>query len=245
MSYLRMRNDLLDTFNQNNFEKVWRAGEKNKQSYERNQHINTLAYNYPNNYNLNIVINYPGYKTYVKSNGDLVYDYKVSLNAIPISHVNIIVDLYNKSVQSDIACELLSKFIRELAIKGDEIDLQGYIKLNDFNFATPSQDLLDYVNQAHVRLSKNYLIEGNYNWNYTIEELSTIIPLIALQEDINYPIPHYQGRRMPFYRYLEANYCAIQNSAHSLNEVIERALSHGRPALWDYIDYEDITKLTV
>ena len=51
-----------------------------------------------------------------------------------------------------------------------------------------------------------------------------------------------QGRRMPFYRYLETIYCAkknyqrIFNLKHVFNEVIERALREKSvPLLWNNI----------
>lgn len=87
MSYSVMRQQLLNEFNKNNILQVWNAGQ-----------INTLHYQIPNNYNLNLTINYPGKKTKVVNNTIKAYDYRVDLNGIAISHANIITDLYNKAL---------------------------------------------------------------------------------------------------------------------------------------------------
>lgn len=245
MSYQTMRQHLLNTFNKNNFEYVWATGERLKNSRSsRNPNINAIKYQYPNNYNLNLVVNFPGYKTNRNKYGKLVYDYRVDLNNIPISHVNIIVDIYNKAIQSQDAAEILQSFLIEIAQKGDDLNINKYKQLNELNIAPPSQELLKYVSDIHNNSHKTYLRHGNENRNYTLEELSTLIPLIVLQEDINYPMPRFQGRRMSFYRYLEAIYCAKPSAIHNLGEVIERALSHKRLELWNNcIDYRAITEL--
>jgi hypothetical protein len=72
------------------------------------------------------------------------------------------------------------------------------------------------------------------NWNYSADELRYVISYIVLQEDINYPPPGHEGRRMPFYRYVEAlmmNEVAVATS-YTLDDVISRTLSHGRPPLY-------------
>lgn len=76
---------------------------------------------------------------------------------------------------------------------------------------------------------------------------------IVLQEDINYPIKEgYQGRKMSFYRYLEAIYCqymdyaAAYNNRHSIEEVIERIYAKYKSKLWkdaNEIDYHIIKSL--
>ena len=67
---------------------------------------------------------------------------------------------------------------------------------------------------------------------FSFEQLTDLMFYIALQEDINYPNTYYQGRKMCFYRYLEAIYCKI-SSKHSLQEAITRATAHGYiPGNW-------------
>lgn len=64
---------------------------------------------------------------------------------------------------------------------------------------------------------------------------------IAMQEDINYPEVRYQGRKMCFYRYLEAVYCKIYNN-HTLEEAIKKAVARGYiPRNWcDVGDLYDV-----
>lgn len=50
------------------------------------------------NFKINII--YPVYKSKIDGS-NITYDYRVEINGVPISHVNIILDLYNKSFQID------------------------------------------------------------------------------------------------------------------------------------------------
>jgi hypothetical protein len=71
----------------------------------------------------------------------------------------------------------------------------------------------------------------------TIEELFKSIKWIVIQEDINYPVSKgYLGRKMPYGRYLEAIH-VLEGKGYSLQEVIQRALSHSRPQKWNDMDY--------
>lgn len=73
------------------------------------------------------------------------------------------------------------------------------------------------------------LCQMNEN-GFTFEELTSLMFYIAIQEDINYPMPRYMGRTMCYFRYLEAVYCKV-NSHHSLDEAIEKATRrYGPPA---------------
>lgn len=68
---------------------------------------------------------------------------------------------------------------------------------------------------------------------FSFEELTSLMFYIAIQEDINYPEQYYQGRKMCFYRYLEAVYCKIHTN-HSLNEAMEKAVARGyTPKKWN------------
>ncbi len=247
MSYLSMRQELLRVFHQNNFEGVWQIGEEQKAANRgRNPNINILQYNVPNNSNLDLVINFPGMKT-KRNNFGFVYDYRVDLNGIAISHANIILDLYNKSSQIPENTDWLIDFLIDLATNGDEYIRLNHQKLIDYEFSTPDEELINYVDKVHRNLNKNFQRAGNKNWNYTIDQLAHLIMWIVLQEDINYPMPRLQGRRMSFYRYLEAIYCAKNpnDKYHTLSSVIERALSHSQPKLWNEcnINYNPIRNL--
>ena len=56
---------------------------------------------------------------------------------------------------------------------------------------------------------------------------------IAIQEDINYPGERFQGRKMCFYRYLEALYCKV-HSNHLIEEAIDKAVAYGYiPRNWN------------
>lgn len=58
---------------------------------------------------------------------------------------------------------------------------------------------------------------------------------IGIQEDINYPDKHFQGRKMCFYRYIEAIYCKIHTN-HSLEDAISRANANYIPRKWNDVD---------
>lgn len=226
MTYEKLRVELIQAFNNKNFIELYN---KNKQS--------RLKFNNARNYDIKIT--FPGYKTKVDRQIIKAYDYRVDYNNIPVSHVNIVVDLYNKVVQAPSLRNDLISFINELGKTGMEIALNKYKQVREYQFALPNKELLDHVNDVHNGLNKKYLIDGNKQ-NYSIDELSILIPLIVLQEDINYPMPRFQGRRMSFYRYIESLSC---ENIVELDEVINRTLSHTRPVLFDEIDYKDIVEL--
>lgn len=234
MSYQTMKQQLKLVFNHNNFVGVWENGEAQKVANRgRNPNINTLQYNVPNNYNLNLIINYPGMKS-KQSRYGFVYDYRVDMNGIAISHANIIVDLYNKALQLRENTDILIDFLVDLAINGDDYARINHQRLINQPFAAPGEELINHVNIVHQQLNKVFPQAGNRQWNYSADQLAHLIMWIVLQEDINYPMPRLQGRRMPFYRYLEAIYCAQNpdDRLYTLAKVIERALSHTQPTLW-------------
>ncbi|MDM8555910.1 hypothetical protein QUF75_14350 [Desulfococcaceae bacterium HSG7] len=150
-----------------------------------------------------------------------------------LSHANIITDIFNKIQNGEMSANNLKAVLIEVAQEGN-IDLDK-IKANlAYNPIAPPQTLISRVRTAHGK--KNYNHVGNSS-DLTIEELLASIKWIVLQEDINYPIRnHYEGRKMPFARYLETVFIT-QNNSHSLEEVISRALTHSRPAQWAETDY--------
>lgn len=231
MDYNELEHYLLDMFNKNNYLKSLQSNQRNSKNS-----------NIPNNFGINLSISFPGYKSYIKNN-IIVYDYRVDLNNMPISHANIATDIYSKCVQAPMLRKDLYNFLIELAINALNIDLSKYNKLMSFKFKTPSRNLLNRVVQAHG--FKRYNLEGN-NHNFSLEELSIMIPYIVLQEDINYPMPKFNGRRMSFYRYIESMLCTSQNNIYTIENVISRALSHSRPGLWSEYNryYEPIKNLS-
>lgn len=103
-------------------------------------------------------------------------------------------------------------------------------------------------------LATNGIISDKENYNsidgrvgYSLDELLHTIAWIALQEDINYPMPRYQGRKMPFYRYIEAIY-VYTNPENPFNfdkqTVLNRTNVKGKPPVPINIDYGVIHNLT-
>lgn len=143
-------------------------------------------------------IRFPGYKTTNKK-----CDYCVCLvdknNEYPISHTEIMQDLYNKTTKDNYMD--LKRYIEDVARVGNEVKMINYNGI-DFNIG------------------------------FSFQELSDLMFYIAIQEDINYPGVRYQGRKMCFYRYLEAIYCKVHLN-HFLDEAIGKAAARGYiPSNW-------------
>ena len=186
------------------------------------------------NEELNLNIIFPGYKTVVKNEKVMSYDYRVEYKNIAVSHANIVTDIYNKSIQNNDLKYELRNFLIDIYKNGTNIDIKKYKKLCDYNYDKPNKELIESVDYIHNKYNKLFLKEGN-TFNYSIEDLSKLIPIIVIQEDINYPPPKYEGRKMSFYRYMEALFCEDINK--NIENVITRTLSHNRPFLWGDIDY--------
>lgn len=229
MCYNNLKNYLLNNFENNDFINLWKQRKINQNSIEVH-----------NNFNLNLSVAFPGYKTDYKYN-HIVYDYRVDLNRIAISHANIVTDIYNKCVQAPHLIHDIYNFLIDLAYNGLNVNLNRYPQLLNYRFQPPNNELLTEVENGHNGKYYNRLANS---WNYSFEELSSIIPYIVLQEDINYPMPRFSGRRMSFYRYVEAIFCSLNNQ-YSIRHAINRTLSHSRPQLWmefnDY--YQPITNI--
>ena len=146
-----------------------------------------------------IAIRYPGYKTTSTKCDYCVY--LVDENGEhPISHVEIMQDLYNKTTLQNY--EYMKKYIEGVAQCGKDIDISDLQVTSDDN-------------------------------GFSIEELTFLMFYIAIQEDINYPEQRYEGRKMCFYRYLEAVYCKVYSN-HRIDEAINRATTKGYiPKKWN------------
>lgn len=228
LSYKAIENELLDGFNAKGFERLYRTP----------QHLRDFL-DIENDAGIDLKIWFPGLKTARRANGALVYDYRVDLKETAISHVNVVVDLYNKTRQRPDMIRTLYSFLRDLF----RVPLSGLGRIDEidgFDVAPISSEELQSIDSLHRKLGKNYNRHGNMNWNYSANELRYVISYIVLQEDINYPPPKYEGRRMPFYRYIEAimmNEPTV-DTPYTLDKVIARTLSHNRPRLYD--ELEDI-----
>ena len=94
--------------------------------------------------------------------------------------------------------------------------------------------MIAIVNKAHGPKKLNII---GSSFDLTIEELFTSIKWIVLQEDINYPISSgFEGRKMPYSRYIEAVY-TTESNGRTIENVIQRALAHFRPTQWKDMDY--------
>lgn len=145
-----------------------------------------------------LAIRYPGYKTTRRKCDYCVY--LVDENGEwPISHAEIMQDLYNKTTLRNYA--YMKRYVEAVASLGKDIvipDFSGQFSDGGFSF----------------------------------EELTALMFYIAIQEDINYPESYYQGRKMCFYRYLEAVYCKV-NRNHTLYQALARAAARYIPKKWN------------
>ena len=227
MEYQKAKRQLLENFQNNNFETNLRSSNL----HATQSVVETL----PNGTVFSI--SYPGYKAGVGRNGNIIYDYRVDIvkngTTTALSHTNIIADIYNKIVNCGMSADDLKNVLIEISQEGSN-NIQDIVGRLPYTSATPVQTLCDIIRNAHG--SKTYNNIGN-SFDLTVEELLTAIKFIVLQEDINYPIKSgYEGRKMPFERYLETIFIT-QNTSHTLEEVINRALSHTRPPQWTDMDY--------
>ena len=224
--YAFLNKRLKKWFSENNYEETFKIIEEHHNKSLINSKC--LSFN-PKKY-VPLTINFPGLKTYRKKDGSLVYDYRVSLNGVAISHANIVLDLYNKSKQHPSIIKLLYKLLDDVERNAYDYKKESYIGLEHMSFQAPSEELISKLNEQHLSKNKIFRQDGNANWNYSLDELTFVIMWIVLQEDINYPRPRYQGRQMPFYRYVEAialNDDSVETN-YTLSDVIDRTLQHDK-----------------
>lgn len=229
MRYVEAKERVIDLFNTHDHVKRAERGEKHTQSHVVEKLSNGSS----------ILIYFPGYKSAPNRYGGYTYDYRVDL-LLPregnfqttLSHVNIIVDICNKCLHAPSFKPKLIKVLNDLYVHGTSgIDVNSFTV---YNQAQVHDQLINEAQKTHSRLGKTYNKDGNKH-ALTFEELFHSIMWISLQEDLNYPMPRFEGRRMSFSRYLESIW-QLDNS-HNLAEVIERALSHSRPIPWSDKDY--------
>ena len=178
-----------------------------------------------------ISISYPGYK----ARDGKSYDYRVNLSRgdinTSLSHVNIVIDIYNKICYNGINVQDLFDALFEF-IKDGNIDVIQNIKYAPA--AAPSDKLISRALNGHPNdeKRKTYNRAGN-SVDWSLEELFICIKWISVQEDINYPWG--LGRKMSFLRYLEAIYVSTDDK-YTLEKVIDRTLAHYIPDDWAGID---------
>ncbi|EJT6502752.1 hypothetical protein AB8J26_001550 [Clostridium perfringens] len=205
MSYESLRNDIINAFEERNYTGLVSQGELYSEGL---QYINDLE--------LDIVIKFPGKRSKLVGGKLNNYDYKLLLNGNSPRHIELISDLYRKSMNYPNLRHLLIDFIKDLAANGDDIDLSQYRNLEIINCG------------------------------FSIEELSILIPILVLQEDLNFPRPK-AGRSLIFYRYIEAILAADDNNSYDLDTVIRRTNNYGRqaPTPWPGYNnhYRDIANI--
>jgi hypothetical protein len=227
VNYILAKESLIKLFEDNNF-----ADNINN----NNRHATSIIIEICSS-NSEISISFPGYKAYI-SDDKIIYDYRVDLNkngkTYSLSHSNIIIDIYNKITFGGMSANNLRSVLIAVAQEGNS-DLIEIEKILPYSPVIPSEDLLNYAHAAH---NDKYYNKTANSTDLTIKELFLSIKWIVLQEDINYPISSgFEGRKMPFSRYLETVFITQNNNHKFLKSVIQRALSHTRPRKWPAMDY--------
>ncbi|MFW6027104.1 MAG: hypothetical protein ACOCRX_12280 [Candidatus Woesearchaeota archaeon] len=270
-SFVNLELEFLSEYNSKDVKEIYDYWKNNKKRKNKNKFFTykpgfNLLLNDSNTY---FELKYPGYLTKFNSEKDEITrtDFRVDMirdnERFILSHANIIVDLYSKSLdilrsydsnkKDNIRLSNLQNYLIDIAINAANFDISKLDFLNKIEYEAPNKGIIDTVSEIHDEKDKNFSKKANHKpFNY--EELAASIILISMQEDINYRISKgFQGRKMPFYRYLETIYCAYADfknidTEHNLEEVINRTLikNTNTPELWeniDEIDYESINNL--
>ena len=146
-----------------------------------------------------LAIRYPGYKT-TRAKCDYCVYLVDEDGEHPISHVEIMTDLYNKTTMQNY--KNMKQYIEDVATIGRDINI-------------------------------DVSLLSAFEYGFSCEVLTDLMFYIAIQEDINYPGERFQGRKMCFYRYLEAIYCKVHTN-HQIEEAIDKAVAYGYiPRNWN------------
>lgn len=134
-------------------------------------------------------------------------------------------------------------FLCNLAREGNHSPYENTRTLIDYkSIAPPDGRIVKQARKAHKDEGKVYKEQGT-RVVLSILELTPVIKWIALQEDINYPIPQgFEGRKMPFRRYLEAIHQAERGLPVEL--IVRRALRHERPQRLQGVDYSCMEEIS-
>ena len=184
MEFEKAKTTITKCFDDNNFEELLKRKSKITKEIDTCGGGSTIS------------IRFPGYKTGYR-HGKLIRDYRVDTTkgdrTFALSHVNIVVDIYNKIVNGGADPQLLT----DLIIYGFEeqhTDIIGYADALRYNPVNPPPELRAHLHDIHARIPvpagkppKKYNEPGNLE-DLTAGELFVSIKYIAGQEDINYPI---------------------------------------------------------
>lgn len=143
-----------------------------------------------------------------------------------------------------------------LSIGNIRIETPGYKKNGDYKVLLKIEGEKNLVAYSHAdivnSIYKNTTLENALNIINGFEclflnglnsqntffnsEYKNLLFWLTLQEDLNYPMDRYQGRKLPFQRYYEAILAKL--GYYSLNFIIERTNNHGggRPNLLNIPD---------
>lgn len=158
-----------------------------------------------------LAIRYPGYKT-TRNRCDYCVYLVDEDGEHPISHVEIMYDLYNKTTMQNY--QYMKRYIEDVATIGRNVN-------------------------KHTSLFQAF------EHGFSFEKLTDLMFYIAIQEDINYPGSRFQGRKMCFYRYLEAVYCKVHTN-HQIEDAIGKANAYGyMPRNWNDVGelYNTVSKI--
>jgi hypothetical protein len=166
MQYQRMRRELRQIFEDGGFRQAVEANEFLLRNVEIDRLDNGTVF----------YASYPGQKTDIRRDK---YDYRVDIHKagieIPLSHVNIIVDIFNKCQIRPALIPEMKLFLRNIVREGDIDPFLDTVLLRGYKAADPpNNNFLDEITQLHRRIEKNYSRQGN-QWDLTIEELYTAI----------------------------------------------------------------------
>ncbi|MFH1689138.1 MAG: hypothetical protein ABIE42_02740 [Candidatus Eisenbacteria bacterium] len=190
-------------------------------------------------YGAEIQLRFPGLKTKLYKQ-PARYDFRVDIlradSSTTPSHASVIADIHNKCLlRPDLVADL-TLLLHNMFPDSDGDPLDETRHLSDYSsLAPPGPDLLKAIAHSHAGLGKIFKPAANER-DLSVPELIAVVKWITLQEDINYPMEQgFEGRRMPFARYIEAVHSAA--SGRSIEEVVERALMHRRLQLWEGVEY--------
>lgn len=175
------------------------------------------------------------------------YDYRVDITkdgqTLALSHVNILIDIFNKCLRGNVPVQAMRQFLRD--VSRDEATSRAQIDiLPSRPPVPPSAALLDAVAGVYADMGRTFYDRRGNQWDLEFIELALSIKWIALQEDINYPQRRgFLGRRMAFARYHEAVGCAEGHTTHHITEVVRRALEHRRQQDWADMDYSFLREI--
>ncbi len=229
MKFKENKEFLVEKFENENLEELIKSGKFHTKKLE----LKTLSNG------TKISISYIGYKSKVSLNKN-IYDYRVDIEkngiSTSLSHVNIIVDIFNKVKNGNLNHHDFREFLIKSSVEGG-FNVKDVEQNCPYNPADPGEELKTSIDNIHNQIGKKYNKYGN-SWDLTFEELFISILWIVIQEDINYPITNkYLGRKMCFSRYFETLYL-FDDSSKTLDEIIKRTLSHARPPQWKEISYK-------